>query len=95
VHPRSHLAEFTGVLQVDGYTGFNRLTGDRPAGRVELAFCWAHYLEPVFMLGGRSASQRSPVMAASGTRHNSRRRVAIRRRVGERHADSTANIVER
>jgi hypothetical protein len=53
------------------------------------------YLEPVFMLGGRSASQRSPVMAASGTRHNSRRRVAIRRRVGERHADSTANIVER
>ncbi|TMJ44337.1 MAG: IS66 family transposase, partial [Alphaproteobacteria bacterium] len=42
VHPRSHLAEFTGVLQVDGYTGFNRLSGERPAGSVELAFCWAH-----------------------------------------------------
>src|SRR6266566_3012626 len=39
VHPRSHLAEFTGVLQVDGYTGFNRLSGERPAGSVELAFC--------------------------------------------------------
>jgi transposase len=48
VHPRSHLAEFTGVLQVDGYTGFNRLTGERPAGRVELAFCWAHVRRKFF-----------------------------------------------
>ena len=48
VHPRSHLAEFTGVLQVDGYTGFNRLTGDRPAGEVELAFCWAHVRRKFF-----------------------------------------------
>ena len=48
VHPRSHLAEFTGVLQVDGYTGFNRLTGDRPAGAVELAFCWAHVRRKFF-----------------------------------------------
>jgi transposase len=35
-HPQSHLAAFTGVLQVDGYAGFNRV------GSVELAFCWAH-----------------------------------------------------
>jgi transposase len=48
VHPRSHLAAFTGVLQVDGYTGFNRLTGDRPAGGVELAFCWAHVRRKFF-----------------------------------------------
>ena len=48
VHPRSHLAEFTGVLQVDGYTGFNRLAGDRPAGEVELAFCWAHVRRKFF-----------------------------------------------
>jgi hypothetical protein len=40
-HPRSHLAEFAGVLQVDGYSGFDRLTGDRPKGAVKLAFCWA------------------------------------------------------
>jgi transposase len=42
VHPRTHLAEFTGVLQVDGYSGFNRLAGDRPKDAVKLAFCWAH-----------------------------------------------------
>ena len=42
VHPRSHLAEFTGVLQVDGYTGFNRV------GSVELAFCWAHVRRKFF-----------------------------------------------
>jgi transposase len=48
MHPRSHLAEFTGVLQVDGYTGFNRLSGERPAGAVELAFCWAHVRRKFF-----------------------------------------------
>jgi transposase len=42
VHPRTHLAEFAGVLQVDGYSGFNRLAGDHPKGTVTLAFCWAH-----------------------------------------------------
>jgi transposase len=41
-HPRNHLAEFAGVLQVDGYTGFDRIAGDRPKGAVKLAFCWAH-----------------------------------------------------
>jgi transposase len=46
VHPRSHLAQFIGVLQVDGYTGFSRLTGERPV--VELAFCWAHVRRKFF-----------------------------------------------
>jgi hypothetical protein len=41
-HPRSHLAKFDGVLQVDGYSGFGRLAGDHPKGAVKLAFCWAH-----------------------------------------------------
>ena len=48
VHPRSHLAEFAGVLQVDGYTGFNRLLEERPAGAVALAFCWAHVRRKFF-----------------------------------------------
>jgi hypothetical protein len=30
------------VLQVDGYSGFKGLLGNRPAGEVRLAFCWAH-----------------------------------------------------
>jgi transposase len=41
-HPAAHLAEFRGILQVDGYGGFKSLLADRPAGEVRLAFCWAH-----------------------------------------------------
>jgi transposase len=48
VHPCGHLAEFAGVLQVDGYAGFDGLTGERPAGAIELAFCWAHVRRKFF-----------------------------------------------
>jgi hypothetical protein len=41
-HPAAHLAEFTGVLQVDGYSGYKRLLENRPPGAIRLAFCWAH-----------------------------------------------------
>jgi transposase len=41
-HPATHLAEFRGVLQVDGYSGFKRLLAGRPPDRIKLAFCWAH-----------------------------------------------------
>jgi transposase len=37
--PASHLGTFSGVLQVDGYAGFERLTAH---GAVVLAACWAH-----------------------------------------------------
>jgi transposase len=37
--PASHLKGFNGVLQVDGYAGFERLTA---RGNVILAACWAH-----------------------------------------------------
>jgi transposase len=37
--PASHLDGFAGVLQVDGYQGFERLTED---GTTVLAACWAH-----------------------------------------------------
>jgi hypothetical protein len=37
-----HLATFRGVLQVDGYDGFERLALDRADSSVTLAFCWAH-----------------------------------------------------
>jgi len=40
--PAAHLADFQGVLQVDGYSGFKSLLENRPAGTVQLAFCWAH-----------------------------------------------------
>ncbi len=37
--PAAHLGRFRGVLQVDGYAGFERLTG---RGNIVLAACWAH-----------------------------------------------------
>jgi len=37
--PVAHLAHFKGVLHVDGYAGFERLTGN---GDIVLAACWAH-----------------------------------------------------
>lgn len=40
-HPASHLANFKGVLQVDGYSGFRSLVEARHDATVRLAFCWA------------------------------------------------------
>ena len=37
--PAAHLKEFKGILQVDGYAGFEQLTA---RGKIELAACWAH-----------------------------------------------------
>ncbi len=37
--PASHLARFRGVIQVDGYSGFERLGA---GGAIRLAACWAH-----------------------------------------------------
>lgn len=37
--PAAHLMHFKGVLHVDGYAGFERLTA---AGTITLAACWAH-----------------------------------------------------
>ena len=48
----------------------------------------AHYLERVFMLSCGPAGQRRAVTAAEWAPHNSRLRVAIRRRVGERQCRS-------
>jgi hypothetical protein len=37
--PAAHLKKFKGILQVDGYAGFEPLTAH---GTIELAACWAH-----------------------------------------------------
>ena len=39
IRPSEHLAGFAGVLQVDGYAGYNALGR---SNRVDLAYCWAH-----------------------------------------------------
>jgi transposase len=38
-HPAAHLAEFQGILQVDGYSGFKSLLAGRPPDQIKLAFC--------------------------------------------------------
>ena len=48
IRPAAHLAEFRGVLQVDGYAGFKRLAGDRKDDSIKLAFCWAHMRRPFY-----------------------------------------------
>lgn len=40
-HADNILKGFSGILQVDGYAGYNRLL-KRPAQDVRLAYCWAH-----------------------------------------------------
>jgi hypothetical protein len=43
IHAEEFLAGFKGILQVDGYAGYNRLTKNtRADGSLTLAFCWAH-----------------------------------------------------
>lgn len=37
--PAAHLEDFKGILHVDGYAGFEKLTGN---GDIVLAACWAH-----------------------------------------------------
>src|ERR1700682_1637591 len=45
--PGAHLEGFRGVLQVDGYAGFERLTA---CGGIVLAACWAHARRKVYDL---------------------------------------------
>jgi transposase len=58
--PATHLATFRGILQVDGYSGFKRLAGDRTDNSVRLAFCWAHMRRGFYQF---HASTKSPIAA--------------------------------
>jgi transposase len=43
IHPREHLKDFRGVLQADGYAGFDKLYNDaNPNHPIKEAACWAH-----------------------------------------------------
>ncbi|WP_017957081.1 IS66 family transposase [Rhizobium leguminosarum] len=43
IHAERILQGFSGVLQVDGYAGYNRLIApDRVESDIRLAYCWAH-----------------------------------------------------
>ena len=60
IRPATHLAQFRGVLQVDGYDGFKRLAGDRADHSVQLAFCWVHMRRAFYQY---YVSTKSPIAA--------------------------------
>ena len=51
-HPRQHLKRFRGILQADGYAGFDRLYGER----IQEAACWAHVRRKFYDLHDAHAS---------------------------------------
>jgi transposase len=61
-HPKAHLKDFNGILQADGFSGFDGLYVD---GRVLEAACWAHARRKFYEI---HASTRSPVAQEALTR---------------------------
>ncbi len=49
------LKDFSGILQVDGYAGYNRLL-KRASQDVELAYCWAHARRKLYDVAKASAA---------------------------------------
>ena len=45
VHPQAELKSFTGLLQADGYAGYEKLYHD---GRIHEVACWAHFRRKIF-----------------------------------------------
>ena len=56
-HPQSHLGNFTGTLQADGYAGFYAVY---ETGRIQEAACWAHVRRKFYDL---HVAHKSPVAA--------------------------------
>lgn len=55
-HVKQHLGKFRGVLQVDGYTGYDDLARPgRPGGAITLAYCLAHARREFFDVHKRTA----------------------------------------
>ena len=44
------LQGFEGILQVDGYAGYNRVLDLRNNAPIQLAYCWAHARRKLFDL---------------------------------------------
>ncbi len=58
-HAEAHLARWSGLLQADAYSGYNRLyAADRTPGPILEAACWAHARRPFFALADIEASAR-------------------------------------
>ncbi len=59
VHPQTHLAHFSGVLQADAYGGYNALYAQgRVGGPITEAACWAHGRRKFYVLADLAAKAR-------------------------------------
>ena len=56
-HASDILQGFNGILQVDGYTGYNRVLDPKTNGDIKLAYCWAHARRKLFELTKNSTAQ--------------------------------------
>jgi transposase len=58
-HPERHLHSFTGILQADAYSGYNRLWDpSRAPGAITPALCWSHARRQFFELADIAANVR-------------------------------------
>jgi transposase len=58
-HPAQHLQNFSGILQADGYSGYNELYDpSRAPGPITAALCWAHARRQFFELADIAANAR-------------------------------------
>ena len=65
-HPERHLRGFSGILQADAYSGYNRLYDPgRPQGAITPAFCWSHARRGFFELADIAANARRGKNAAA------------------------------
>jgi hypothetical protein len=58
-HAETHLARWSGLLQADAYSGYNKLyAASRAPGPIVEAACWSHARRPFFALADIEASAR-------------------------------------
>jgi len=58
-HPEAHLAQYTGILQADAYSGYNHLYApDRSPGPITGSFCWSHSRRKLFELADIATAAR-------------------------------------
>jgi hypothetical protein len=87
-HVKEHLDGFRGVLQVDGYSGYDDLARpDRPGGAITLAYCLAHARREFFNVHKRT---KDPVAAEALRRIGEI--YAIEARIRSRPADERVAV---
>jgi transposase len=60
-HPERHLKGWSGLLQADAYSGYNRLYApERKPGRIVEALCWSHARRKFFELADIAVNVRRP-----------------------------------